>query len=102
MLARTIETRPREDNILLMMANRPRSNDIISTEAYFDSTWITGSGTEYAPLDSFTMLFSYRGYLQSADIVPSGSPWPDGTLLARLGRHYNLAQAPELRPLART
>jgi hypothetical protein len=29
------------------------------------------------------MLFSERGYLQTANIIPSVPPWPDGTLLAR-------------------
>jgi len=56
----------------------------ISTEALFDTTGLSNTGTEYVPLTSFTMVFSQRGILQTADIIlPTPTPWPDGTLTAR-------------------
>ncbi len=72
-------------NAVPMIYNAQYSSgtNVVSTEALFDTATITGVGTEYAPLDYFSMVFSHRGYLQTADIVPSTEPWPDGTLLAR-------------------
>ena len=55
----------------------------VATRATFDASSLTGIGTEVVPLDSFTMVFSTRGVLQTACIVPSVPPYPESTLLAR-------------------
>jgi len=55
----------------------------VDTKATFDASGLTGVGEEIVPLDTFTLLFNFRGYTQAACIVPTLPPYPEGTLAAR-------------------
>ena len=56
----------------------------VDTVAIFNTDPLTNTGTEQIQIDQFTLLFSDRGFSQSANIVPNLSPpFPEATLVAQ-------------------